>query len=168
MSLKQHTPRISIIAAVGENRELGKKNDLIWRIPADLKRVKELTTGHPIIMGENTFKSIGKPLPNRTNIVLTLDQNYRPEGCVMALTLDEAFAKAREIEHDEIFVFGGARVYHDTISLADRLYLTLIHDTDAEADAFFPEYADFSKVVAREDFSDMTPSFSWLTLERAV
>jgi len=159
-------PRISIIAAIGKNRELGKKNELIWRIPADLKRVKELTTGHPIIMGENTFKSIGKPLPNRTNIVLTLDQGYQPEGCVMAHSLDDALLKARAVEQEEIFIFGGARVYHDTIHLVDRLYLTLIHDTDPEADAFFPDYSMFQKEVAREEFPDHLPPYAWITLER--
>ena len=169
-------PRISIIAAVGENRELGKKNDLIWRIPADLGRVKKLTTGHPIIMGQNTYESIGRPLPNRTNRVLTQDENYAPEGCVITHSLDEAFEKARAVEdisnaasphkHGEIFIFGGAFVYKSTINMADRLYLTLIHDTDNEADVFFPDYSAFTNVIEKEESTKGALAYEWLTLER--
>lgn len=158
--------RISIIVAVGENRELGKKNDLIWRIKDDLKRVKMLTTGHPIIMGQNTYESIGKPLPNRTNIVLTQDKNYSPKGCVMAYSLEDAFDKAREVEEEEIFIFGGAYVYKQTIDLADRLYITLIHDTDDEADVFFPDYSNFTKIIECEKRKQDDLEYEWLTLER--
>lgn len=158
--------RISMIAAVGENRELGKNNDLIWRIRDDLKRVKKLTTGHVLIMGQNTYESIGKPLPNRTNIVLTQDPAYNPEGCVMAHSLDEAFQKAHAIEEEEIFIFGGARVYYDTINLAERLYLTVIHDTDAEADAFFPDYSSFKKIISKETFQNDSIRYDWVTLEK--
>ncbi len=159
-------PRISIIAAVGKNRELGKNNDLIWRISSDLKRVKKLTTGHPIIMGQNTYESIGRPLPNRTNIVLTMDSDYVAEGCVVAHSLNEAFEKAKEVEDEEIFIFGGARVYHDTIDIADRLYLTLIHDTDGEADAFFPDYSKFTKIVSSENGKQDELNYEWLILEK--
>ncbi len=159
-------PRLSTIAAVGENRELGKKNELIWRIRDDLKRVKELTTGHPIIMGQNTHESIGKPLPNRTNIVLTLNKNYRPEGCVVAHSLDEALGKAQEIEDEEVFIFGGAYVYEQTIDLVDRLYLTLIHDADKDADAFFPDYSKFSKIIQKEKRDQDGLAYDWVVLER--
>ncbi|MCA9363747.1 dihydrofolate reductase [Candidatus Kaiserbacteria bacterium] len=159
-------PRLSTIAAIGENRELGKKNELIWRIRDDLKRVKDLTTGHPIIMGQKTYESIGRPLPNRTNIVLTQDPDYRPEGCVMALSLEEALSKAQEVEDEEIFIFGGAYVYTQTIDMVDRLYLTRIHDTDPNADAFFPEYAAFTKVIAQELRDQDGLEYEWLTLER--
>lgn len=158
--------RISTIAAIGENRELGKKNELIWPIRDDLKRVKELTMGHPIIMGQNTYESIGRPLPGRTNIVLTQDTTYAPEGCVMAHSLDEAFKKAREVEDEEIFIFGGAYVYQQTIEMTDRLYLTLIHDTDSEADAFFPEYTEFTKVIETEEREQDGLKYDWLILER--
>ena len=158
--------RISTIAAVGENRELGKKNELIWPIRDDLKRVKELTMGHPLIMGQKTYESIGRPLPGRTNIVLTQDDTYAPEGCVMAHSLDEAFEKAREVEDEEIFVFGGAYVYAQTIEITDRLYLTLIHDTDQDADAFFPEYEAFTKVIEKEEREQDGLKYDWLILER--
>ena len=159
------TPRISIIAAVGQNRELGKKNRLIWRISADLKRVKEITMGHPIIMGWNTYQSIGRPLPGRTNIILS----FRPMkigGCVVATSLEEALTKAREVEQEEIFIFGGASVYTEAIGIADRLYLTRIEATDADADAFFPDYADFNTEIRCENHPEHTPPYSWLTLER--
>jgi len=160
------TPRISMIAAIGQNRELGKKNDLIWPIADDLKRVKELTTGHPIIMGQNTYESIGKPLPNRTNIVLTQDQNYVPEGCVMAYSIEDAFEKARAVEEEEIFIFGGAYVYTQTIGMTDRLYLTLVHDTDNEADAFFPEYTEFTNVIEKEERDQDGLAYDWVVLEK--
>lgn len=155
-----------MIAAVGKDRELGKKNDLIWRISDDLKRVKELTTGHPIIMGQNTYESIGKPLPNRTNIVLTKDPHYSPEGCVMAHSLHDALQKAEDTRSDEAFVFGGAYVYAQTIDLVDRLYITLIHETDTEADAFFPDYSDFKTEISREDYMEHKPPYSFLILEK--
>lgn len=157
--------RISIIAAIGKNRELGKRNDLIWRISADLKRVKELTTGHPIIMGKNTFDSIGRPLPNRTNIVVAQDVTSI-DGCVVVPTLPEAFAIAHDLDTEEIFIFGGARMYETSIPFAHRLYLTLIDATDPDADVFFPPYDDFKKVIEEESHPEHTPPYTWTTLER--
>lgn len=159
------TPRISIIAAVGQNRELGKKNELIWRISADLKRVKELTMGHPIIMGWNTYLSIGRPLPGRTNIVIS----WSPviiDGCIVVTSLNEALLKAKELEQEEIFIFGGASVYKEAIGITDRLYLTRIEATDADADAFFPDYSEFTKVLDEEKHFEYNPPYTWLTLER--
>lgn len=159
-------PRISIIAAVGQNRELGKKNELIWRIGADLKRVKELTMGHPIIMGWNTYQSIGRPLPGRTNIVISMTPAEIAE-CVVVTSLEEALARAREIEKEEIFIFGGASVYRESIALTDRLYLTRIEATDSDADAFFPPYeSTFTHVVSEEKHPESTPPYTWVTLER--
>lgn len=157
--------RVSIIAAVGENRELGKGNKLIWRIPADLKRVKELTTGHPIIMGRKTFDSIGHPLPNRTNIVLSRTP-LTIEGCIVVPSLEEALEAARAIDTEEIFIFGGGQVYEMAISHADRLYLTRVHETDPESDAFFPDYTEFTKVISSEKYLEHEPPYTLLTLER--
>jgi dihydrofolate reductase len=159
-------PRISIIAAIGRNRELGKGNDLIWRISADLKRVKALTTGHPIIMGRKTYESIGHPLPNRTNIVVS--QSVREiEGCVVASTLHEAILKAKEIDQEEIFIFGGASMYEASMLFTNRLYLTII-DADAfDADVYFPAYEDtFTHVLEQEDHFEHNPPYAWVTLER--
>lgn len=158
-------PRISIIVAVGQNRELGKKNELIWRISADLKRVKELTMGHPIIMGWNTYLSIGRPLPGRTNIVLSWEPKEIP-GCIVVTSFSEAIMKAREVEQEEIFIFGGASVYKVAIGTVDRLYLTRIEATDVDADAFFPEYSEFSNVTEKEHHPEHIPPYTWLTLER--
>jgi dihydrofolate reductase len=160
-----NTPRISIIAAVGQNRELGKKNELIWRISADLKRVKELTMGHPIIMGWNTYLSIGRPLPGRTNIILSFEPR-EIEGCIVVTSLEDALTRAREVEQEEIFIFGGASVYHATIDMTTRLYLTRIEATDGEADAFFPDYKEFKKILNEEKHFEHTPPYTWLTLER--
>ncbi len=158
-------PRTSIIAAVGQRRELGKKNELIWRIGADLKRVKELTMGHPIIMGLNTYNSIGRPLPGRTNIVLSFTPITIP-GCIVMNSLETALEHARSIETEEIFIFGGASVYVAALPLTHRLYLTRIEDTEPEADAFFPEYDMFTKIISKEEHLDHIPPFTWLTLER--
>jgi dihydrofolate reductase len=160
-----NTPRISIIAAVGQNRELGKKNELIWRISDDLKRVKALTMGHPIIMGWNTYQSIGRPLPGRTNIVISWTPADIP-GCVVVSSLAEALEEARKVKDFELFIFGGASVYTESIGITDRLYLTRIEATDVDADAFFPEYSEFSNVIEKEHHPEHTPPYTWLTLER--
>lgn len=159
------TPRISIIAAVGKNRELGKNNELIWRISPDLKRVKELTTGHPIIMGRKTFESIGKPLPNRTNIVISRAQ-VCIEGCLVFDSLQKGIEAAKAIDTEEIFIFGGASIYEEALPLTNRLYLTVIDAEDKDADVFFPDYSEFTNVVAEEKHFENEPTFTWCTLER--
>jgi len=127
-----------MIAAVGRNRELGRGNELLWHIPEDLKRFKALTLGHPVIMGRKTFESIGKPLPGRTNLVVSRS----------ALSLEDALAQAKKLDKEEVFIIGGAQIYEQALPYADRLYLTLIEDTK-EADAFFPEYEKlFTKKVS--------------------
>ena len=134
---------ISLIACVGNNRELGYKNDLIWKIPEDLAYFKKITKGHAVIMGQKTYESIGHPLPNRTNIVLSDNMDFHPDGVLVARSMDEAIEVAKENEKEEIFFIGGAFVYSQSIKFADKLYLTLV-DASAPADAFFPDYSDFS------------------------
>lgn len=164
----EKVPKISMIAAIArEDRAIGFKNKLLWHIPEDFKHFKELTSGHAIIMGENTYRSIGKPLPNRTNIVLSLTPDFSPEGVVVVRSLDEAVAKAREEEKEEIFICGGASIYRQFLPLADRLYLTLVEGR-YEADTYFPEYEkEFGKVVSEEGQRNDTYQFSSVTLERA-
>jgi dihydrofolate reductase len=157
--------RISIIAAIGQHRELGRGNDLIWRVREDLKRVKELTMGHPLIMGRKTYESIGKPLPGRTNIVVTRAQMCI-EGCLVFDSMEKALDAARAIDNTEIFIFGGASIYTSALPHVDRLYLTLIHESAPDADVFFPHYDAFTHVIAREDHLTHTPPYSWVTLER--
>jgi dihydrofolate reductase len=160
-----HTPRISIIAAIGKNRELGKGNELIWRISADLKRVKELTTGHPIIMGRKTFDSIGYPLPHRTNIIISRTQTDI-EGCLVFDSLTKAIETAKAIDAHEIFIFGGASIYADTLPIVDRLYLTVIEAEDEHADAFFPDFSEFTQILKQEVHTEHDPPYTWLTLEK--
>lgn len=158
-------PRIYLIAAIGKNRELGFQNQLIWRIPEDLKRFKALTMGHPIVMGKKTFDSIGRPLPSRTNIVLTNDPAWRVEGVIPSTSLEKALEIAREKDQEEIFVIGGASVYAQALPLADRLYLTRIEAT-SKADVFFPDYSAFSKVTEEEMHEHDGIRFQFIVLER--
>lgn len=137
---------VSAIAAIGRNRELGSQNQLSWRIKADLKRVKELTTGHPLIMGRKTHESIGRPLPNRTNIIVTRDPRYTAEGCVVVHSLPEALEHAHSVDQEEIFIFGGAQIYAEALPHIEKLYLTRIDAEDPNADVFFPEFEkDFTE-----------------------
>ncbi|QXP66834.1 dihydrofolate reductase [Polaribacter sp. AHE13PA] len=143
---------ITIIAAIAKNNALGKDNALIWHLPADLKRFKKVTTGHHILMGRNTFESIGKPLPNRTTIIITRNKNYFKEGCLIANSIEEAIEMVEN--KDDIFIIGGAQIYKECIEkdLVDRLDITQVHH-EFEADVFFPEIdLKIWKETAREDF----------------
>ncbi len=139
---------ISLIAAIGKNNELGKGNDLLWKLPADIKYFKEKTSGHTVIMGRKTFESIGRPLPNRQNIVITRDTNYIPTGVEIVHSLNEALKIAsleqgkkfeENQEEVEIFIIGGAQIYAEAMEKANKLYITHIEAEDKDADAFFPE-----------------------------
>jgi dihydrofolate reductase len=169
---------IAIVAAIGKNRELGLKDKLLWHIPEDIKRFRELTSGHPIIMGRKTFESIlgysGKPLPRRTNIVVTRDRNYEAglrergiESVLVANSLEEAIEIAKKSPgSDEIHIGGGAQLYAEAIPLVDRLYLTLINDTK-EADTFFPEYEPHFKHKSQEEQHESNGlRYTWVNLER--
>ena len=161
---------ISIIVAIGEgNRVIGDKGKLPWNSPEDLKRFRETTAGHPIIMGKNTFLSIGRVLPGRTNIVLSdMPWNDASDGVVVARSLENALEKARNAPgNEEVFVIGGGMVYTQALLHADRLYLTLIR-AHFEGDAFFPEYESiFSNVVSREDNESDGYRYTFFVLERA-
>lgn len=126
---------ITIIAAIANNNALGKDNELIWHLPADLKRFKKTTSGHYIIMGRNTFESIGKPLPNRTTVIITRNKNYQADGCIIVHSLSEALEVSKSDETP--FIIGGAQIYEQALSIADRLDITEVHHT-FDADAYFP------------------------------
>jgi len=128
---------IALVVAMAENRVIGKNNQLIWHLPAALKFFKNLTTGHPIIMGRKTYESIGKPLPNRTNIIITRQPDFKVEGCLVAHSLNEALMMAQQLD-SEIFVIGGAEIYRQAMFLADTIYLTEVHH-EFDGDTFFPE-----------------------------
>lgn len=127
---------ITIIAAVAANRALGKDNQLIWHLPADLRRFKKVTSGHHVIMGRKTFESLGKPLPNRTNIIISRNTDYNAEGCVVVNSLQSAIDAARDDENP--FILGGAEIYQQAMQFADKLDITFVHE-QFEADAFFPK-----------------------------
>ena len=159
-------PRISLISAIAkQDRAIGKDNALLWHIPEDFKHFKELTTGHAVVMGENTYRSIGRPLPNRTNIVLSQTPDFAPEGIIVVRSIEEALEEARAAEQEEIFIIGGASIYRQFINAADRLYLTLV-EGEYEADTFFPEYTEFTKILSEETIDNGTNIFSFVTLER--
>ena len=128
---------ITIIAAIGKNNALGKDNQLLWKLPKDLKHFKSLTENHPIVMGRKTYESIGKPLPNRTNIVVSRKENWFAEDILIVSKLKEAIKFAKKIDED-VFIIGGGEIYKQTMELADKLEITLV-DEDFEADTFFPK-----------------------------
>ncbi|EKD50605.1 MAG: dihydrofolate reductase [uncultured bacterium] len=127
---------LSIIVAIAKNNCIGINNQMPWHIPEDFAHFKKITMGHTVVMGEKTFESIGKPLPGRKNIIITLLKNYHPEGVDVIHGLDELFALAQG--DDEVFVIGGATIYKLTLPYADRLYLTRVNIT-LDGDAFFPQ-----------------------------
>ncbi len=128
--------KISIIVAAAENGAIGKDNQLLWRLPDDLKRFKQLTLGHPMIMGRKTFESIGKPLPGRTSIVITRSADFAFEGVVVVHSLEEALKKAEEIDGKEACIVGGGEIYRQSQAIATHIYLTRVH-TKIEGDTFF-------------------------------
>ena len=169
-------PRISVIAAIGKNRELGRENKLLWHIPDDLERFKRLTAGHPVIMGRKTFDSIlgylGKPLPNRTNIVVTRNPSKwrgltSPLDIVVVTSVEDALEKARTETTKEIFIIGGAQIYEAALPHTNKLYLTIIDD-EKDADSFFPPYeSEFTRKVYEEEREWNGLKYTWVDLERA-
>jgi dihydrofolate reductase len=143
---------ISLIAAMSENRVIGAGNRIPWSIPSDLKRFSEITMGHPVIFGRKTFESIGRPLHGRKNIILTEQRDYHVEGAFVVHSLAAALRLCSN--EDEVFICGGGPLYQETISRADRIYLTVVHRV-YEGDTFFPEipaeFSEISKEEVRED-----------------
>ncbi len=176
-----------MIAAIGRNRELGEGNKLIWNIPSDLQRFREITRGHPVIMGRKTYESIGRLLPDRTNIIITRDENYKVDGALVANSIEDALDKAKKAEGSrlrasfaevatkaeqgsgepkEVFIIGGGQIYALGLPYANKLYLTRIDADAPAADAFFPDYSDFKKVIKRESGEENGLKFEYIDLER--
>ncbi len=150
---KKNSPKqtITLIAAIANDNALGKDNDLIWHLPADLKRFKATTTGHHIIMGRNTYESIGKPLPNRTSVIITRNSDYKAKGCIVVNSLKEAIEVAKNDATP--FIIGGAQIYEQAIELADKLDITEVHNS-FDADVFFPTInKEKWQETSRKDFS---------------
>ncbi len=160
---------MKILVACDENRVIGKDNSLIWYLPADLKRFKALTTGQVIIMGRKTYDSIGKPLPNRTNIVVTRQKNYAVQGVEVVHSLEEAILKAKSLRSDDIFVIGGAEIYQLAMSLADQIVLTKLHDI-FDGDTYFPEISEKDWEIIDQikgETDEKNPfQFSFITYQR--
>jgi len=164
---------ISIIAAIANNRVIGDKNRLPWNLPADMKHFKRLTIDKPIIMGSLTYESIGRPLPDRDNIVLTKDRNYKALGCKIAYSLDQALALAEKSDlgrkSKEVMICGGASIYEQYLPITDKMYLTII-EADFKGDVFFPEFNmeqwEEEKSISFKPNKDNEYKYSFLTLKR--
>lgn len=172
---------ISIIAAIGKNRELGRNNKLLWHLKADMERFKKLTLGQVVVMGRKTFESLPKkfcPLPKRINIVVSRKRDYstlknqeqtlrnKETQLIFASSIKEAIEKAKNFNRD-IFIAGGASIYHQTLPLVDKLYLTVIEKTYPDADVFFPPYQHlFFKIVFEEKKEEDSLRFSFLEIKR--
>ena len=161
---------INIVAALSQkNRALGKNGELIFTIPEDMSRFKKLTDDHPVIMGRKTWESLPekfRPLPNRTNIVITRDMDYNAIGAYVVTSMEHALTLAKTREGaEEIWIIGGGEIYAIGLPFADRLYLTLVNE-EKDADSFFPEFSDFSDVLSEEHHHFHRPSYTFVTLAR--
>lgn len=158
---------LTIIAAAAENNALGKDNQLVWHLPDDFKRFKKLTSGHHIIMGRKTFDSFPKPLPNRTHVVITRQDNFKKEGILVVHSLERAIELSAD--DPQPFVIGGGEIYKMAMKLADKIELTRVHGT-FEADTFFPEIDENQWKLVSEEFHEKDEkhnyAFTYLTYER--
>ncbi len=155
---------IKLIVAISKNRIIGDSNKLIWHLPADLKRFKEVTTGHPIVMGRKTFQSIGRPLPNRRNIIISRDNTFEVEGCEVVNSIEEALL----LTNNDCFIIGGGEIYKQTLPIAEQIYMTVIEE-EFQGDTKFPELNRSWYISKKEDFSkeDKNPyNYSFIFYER--
>lgn len=146
---------------MSENRVIGNNNELIWKLSSDLKRFKELTTGHPVVMGRKTYESIGRPLPNRRNIIITRNLEYQVDGCETVSSLEEALL----LTNNNCFIIGGGEVYKQSLEIADKIYLTLVHKK-FEGDTTFPELGKEWATIDCKDFeSDEKNEYNYSFIE---
>ncbi len=157
--------KISLIVAMASNRVIGLNNQMPWHLSADLKRFKQITMGHPIIMGRKTFEAIGKPLPGRTNIIVSRNSSYQQEGCIVVDSIEAAINHGCRLDN-EVFVIGGATLYEATLSMADNLYITLINQY-LDGDTFFPDFnrSQWAEVEQENVEDDLKVSFSYSFLK---
>ncbi len=161
---------ISAIAAVAKNNVIGHQNGIPWYLPADFKYFKKITTGHPIIMGRNCYESIGRPLPNRTNIIITRDPFYLVSGCVVVHSIEEALMYAEDLDAEEVFIIGGGEIYSRTVHLWSKLFLTEV-DLEPEGEIFFPQLnfdAEWQEVSRENHLADEKNehNYSFVVYER--
>ena len=152
---------IKIIVAMSKNRVIGNNNELIWKLSSDLKRFKELTTGHPVVMGRKTYESIGRPLPNRRNIIITRNSEYEVEGCETVSSLEEALL----LTNNDCFIIGGGEIYKQSLEIADKIYLTVVHN-EFEGDTQFPELDEtWAKIDVKGFTSDDKNEYDYSFIE---
>lgn len=160
---------ISIIAAIGQNRELGINGRIPWFIKGEQIRFQQITFGHPVIMGRKTYQSIKpkyRPLAGRLNIVVSRQKDWTTPGCEVCCSLTKAIKLAQTKDKKEIFIAGGGEIYRQAIGLADKLYLTVVQ-AEFTADTFFPDYSRFNKVVAKQSGQNDQYQYLFLELERS-
>ncbi|MBI9099394.1 MAG: dihydrofolate reductase [Spirochaetaceae bacterium] len=159
---------LSIIVAMGNNRQIGKDNKLLWHISDDLKNFKKLTLGHHILMGRKTYESIGRPLPGRTTIIMSRNPEYSARGCKVVSSFEEAATIAEAAGDNELFICGGEKIYKNLLAQTDRFYLSYV-DYDGQADAFFPQFSikDLKLIEeVRHEKTDKAPKWVYKVLER--
>jgi len=159
--------KIIAIAAIGKDRGIGNKQDLIFKIPEDMQHFRDATRGHPIIFGRKNFESFpnGKPLPGRTNILVTRNTDYKPEGVIVTHSVEDAIAEARKLDSEKIYIIGGGEIYKAALPYTDQLDLTII-DAARPADTFFPDYSDFTRVISSEKHEYQGIPYVYTVLER--
>jgi dihydrofolate reductase len=164
---------ISIVAAIGENFELGANGDLLWRLPLDMQRFKQITLHHHVVMGRKTFESLPpkfRPLPNRVNIVVTSNSDFEAKDCLLASSLNNAISIAQNAGEKDLMIIGGAQIYNQALALAHTLYITRVHAVFPEADVFFPKWNEKKwKITSEEKFAADEKhafAFDFLRLER--
>ena len=158
--------KVSIIVAVDKKRGIGKDGKMPWNIPEDLKMFRQVTMGHPVIMGRKTFESMGKRLPGRTNIVISKDPNLKITDCKIATSLEDAIEIAREaLGSTEAFVIGGGQIFSQAINIVDKIYLTLV-EGEYQVDTFFPPYSSFNKITLKGEGESNGYKYKFLELEK--
>jgi len=156
---------ISIIAAMGQNNGIGKNNKLLWHIPGDLKHFKEITSGNIVVMGRKTYESIGRPLPNRTNIIITKNNKFKAEDCLIKNSFNEVLEEAKSYKDKEIFIIGGGQIYKQALPHTDKLYLTIVDD-EVQADTFFPDYSQFKNIISEKVFEEKGLKYKFIELTK--
>jgi dihydrofolate reductase len=166
--------KVSIIVAMDEKRGIGKNNKIPWHLRDDLLKLKKLTLRHVVIIGRKTYESMvwyynksGRPMPGKVYIVITRNTNYQPEreNAIFATSVKQAIEKAKEIGEDEVFIIGGQQVFNESISIAEKIYLTIIKG-NFDTDAFFPDYSAFSKIVHKQEGSSEGHDYIFIELEK--
>jgi len=157
---------ISSIVAMASNRVIGNRGDIPWKIPGEQKKFKEITLGHSVIMGRKTYESIGRPLPGRTNIVITRQSDYQASGCIVAHDLDSAFQSCPPQE-TEAFICGGGQLYQESLPVTDRIYLTVL-PREVDGDTYFPEISEIDFKITQSELIDGVEPYNFIIYERVT